>query len=48
MNTLSNSDYTNITAESEQNRRVVMLMLLSKLGLALLIGAIYAGVRFIG
>jgi len=47
MNTQSNSDCINIAAEPEQNRRVIMLMLLSKLGLALLVGAIYVVVRFI-
>ncbi len=47
MNTQSNSDCINIAAESEQNRQVIMLMLLSKLALALLLGAIYVCVRFI-
>lgn len=48
MNTQSNSDCINIAAQPEQNRQIIMLMLLSKLLLVLFIGAIYAGVRILG
>ena len=48
MNNHSNSYCQSMAAQSAQNRQVIMLALLSKLVLALLIGVIYAGVRFIG
>ena len=46
MNNQSNSYCQSMAAQSEQSRQVIMLMLLSKLALALFIGVIYAGVRF--
>lgn len=38
----------NIAPQPEQNRRALLLVLLSKLVLVLLLGVIYAGVRFMG
>ena len=42
MNNQSNVYYQSMSARSEENRRVIMLMLLSKLALVLFIGVIYA------
>ena len=48
MNNQSNSYCQAMAAQPEQNRQIIMLMLLSKLVLVLFIGAIYAGVRILG
>jgi hypothetical protein len=48
MNNQSNSYCQAMAAQSEQNRQIIMLILLSKLVLVLFIGAIYAGVRILG
>jgi hypothetical protein len=42
MNNQSNVYYQSMSARSEETRRVIMLMLLSKLVLVLFIGVIYA------
>ena len=41
MNNQSNNYCQNISVRSEENRQVIMLMLLSKLVLVLIIGAVY-------
>jgi len=41
MNNQSNNYCQSISVRSEENRQVIMLMLLSKLVLVLLIGAVY-------
>jgi hypothetical protein len=48
MNTQSNSYCRDNIAGSEQNRQVLVLVLLSKLALVLVIGLVYAGTRFLG
>ncbi len=37
-----------MVSHPEQNRQVIMLMLVSRFALILFIGVIYAGIRFIG
>jgi len=39
--------YRNMNARPEQNRRVLVMMLLSKLALVLLLGVVYIGIRLI-
>ncbi len=37
-----------MVSQPEQNRQVIMLMLVSRFTLVLFIGIIYAGIRFMG
>lgn len=48
MNSQTNIYFQNLAARPEQNRRVIVLALLSKLALALFLGVIYTGIRFMG
>ena len=48
MSSQANNYCPYIASQPEQNRRALLLVLLSKLVLVLLLGVIYAGVRFMG
>lgn len=47
MESHSNIYCQDVTQQPEQNRQALLLALLSKLALLLLLGVIYAGIRFL-
>ena len=48
MNNQSSIYCQSMASESEQNRQVILLMLLSKFMLVVLLGAVYTGIRLFG